>query len=74
MLTDDIRVLRFLEYEEAMERLRKNFYHLWRPLMEARDDPSLSERWRNAPRHSQEWRKAIFYEQALRVVEISARE
>jgi hypothetical protein len=42
--------------------------------MEARDDPSLSERWRNAPRHNQEWRKVIFYEQALRVVEISARE
>jgi hypothetical protein len=74
MLTDDIRVLRFLENEEAMERLRKNFYHLWRPLTEARDDPSLSERWRNAPRHGRKWRKAIFYEQALRVVEISARE
>jgi hypothetical protein len=74
MLTDDITVLRLLEYEEAMERLLKNFYHLWRPLMEARDDPSLSGRWRRAPSHNQEWRKAIFYEQALRVVEISPRE
>ncbi len=46
MLPDDRRVLRLLENEEAMERLRKNFYHVWRPLMGARDDPSLSERWR----------------------------
>jgi hypothetical protein len=57
---------------EALERLRKNHYHLWKPLMEAQADPSLPERWRRAPRGSQEWRKAIFFAQALRVLRVSA--
>jgi hypothetical protein len=56
---------------EALERLRKNFYHLWKVLKEAQADPSSPERWRRAPRGSLEWRKAIFYAQALRVLEVS---
>jgi hypothetical protein len=59
------------ENEVALERLRKNFYHLWKVLKEAEADPSLPERWRRAPRGSQEWRKAIFYVQGLRVLEVS---
>ncbi len=57
-----------------MERLRKNHYHLWQALMEAREDLTRLQKWRRAPRGSQEWRKAIFYEQALRVLEISMSE
>jgi hypothetical protein len=52
-----------------MERLRKNFYPLWKVYREAHTDPTLPERWREAPEGSQERRKAIFYEQALRVLE-----
>jgi len=57
--------------DEAMERLRKNQYHLWKALVESGQDPVLLQKWRRAPRGSQEWRKAIFYEQALRVLEVS---
>jgi hypothetical protein len=56
---------------EALERLRKNHYHLWKVLKEAEADPSLPERWRQAPRGSQEWRKAIFFEQAIWVLEVA---
>jgi hypothetical protein len=48
--------------EEALERLRENFYHLWKALCEAREDPTRLVEWKNAPRGSQEWRKAIFFE------------
>ncbi len=36
--------------------------------VEAKDDPSLPERWRRAPRGSQECRKVIFCKRALRVL------
>ena len=29
--------------DKAMERLRKNFYPLWKMLVEAREDPTLTE-------------------------------
>ena len=58
---------------DAMERLRKNHYHLWKAFCEAREDLPRLEEWRHAPRGSQEWRKAIFYDQALLVLEISMR-
>jgi hypothetical protein len=32
------------------------------------------EEWSRAPLGSQDWRKAIFYERALQVLEISMRE
>ena len=54
-----------------MERLRKNHYHLWKALVESGQDPVLLQKWRRAPRGSQEWRNLIFYEQALRVLEVS---
>ncbi len=57
--------------DEAMERLRKNHYHLWKALMAARENPTRAAEWRRAPRGSQEWRKAVFHEQALRVLEVS---
>ncbi len=56
-----------------MERLRKNHYHLWKVLQEWREDPARLVEWRRAPRGSQELRKANFYEQALRVLEVSLR-
>lgn len=31
----------------------------------------LRKKWRKAPRGSQEWRNLIFYEQALRVLEVA---
>ena len=58
----------------AMERLRKNFYHLWQVLGELRSSPSpdaLLREWRGAPKPSQEWRKAAFYEQAVDVLSAS---
>jgi hypothetical protein len=35
--------------DEAMERLRKNHYHLCRALKEARENPAVLEEWRRAP-------------------------
>ena len=67
----DRRTEELLANEDALERLRKNHYHLWKPLMEANEDPSLPERWSRAPQGSQEWRKAIIYRQALTVLEVS---
>jgi hypothetical protein len=60
---DELRVLDLRSTEDervehALEELRKNFYHLWKVLEEARHDPSLIEEWRQAPEHSQGWRKA----------------
>jgi hypothetical protein len=60
--------------DEAMERLRKNFYELWKVLMEVRADPSVVHDWRRAPKGSLEWRKARQHEQALMVFEVSINE
>lgn len=63
---------------QALERLRKNFYHLWRVLEELRSAPplysppdALLSEWRRAPRPSQEWRKALFYEQSVDVLAVA---
>ena len=58
----------------AMERLRKNFYHLWQVLGELRSSPSpdaLLREWRGAQKPSQEWRKALFYETAIDVLSVA---
>lgn len=57
--------------EEAMERLRKNFYALWLVIMEVREDPAVVEEWRRAPKGSLGWRKARQHETALEVLEIA---
>jgi hypothetical protein len=57
--------------QEARERLRLHHYHLWKGLMEVEEDPGLLEEARHAPRGSKEWRNAFFYEQALRMLEVS---
>jgi hypothetical protein len=64
---------------QALERLRKNFYHLWQVLEELRSAPplyssppdALLREWRRAPKPSQEWRKALFYEQAVDVLAVA---
>jgi hypothetical protein len=70
-LLTDKRTEALLENGEAMERLRKIFYHLWKPLVQVRENPELLEEWRRAPRASIGWRSLIFYEQAIRVLEVS---
>jgi hypothetical protein len=57
--------------EEAMERLRKNFYALWLVMMEVRQGPVVVEEWRRAPMGSLGWRKARQHETALEVLEIA---
>ncbi len=67
-------MLHDVELGEALERLRKNFYHLWQVLGELRSSPSpdaLLEQWGRAPKPSQEWRCALFYEAALDVLAVS---
>lgn len=62
------------ELHAALDRLRKNFYQLWRVLEELRvsDDPgALLSEWREAPKGSQGWRKALFYDQALEVLSVA---
>jgi hypothetical protein len=61
---------------QALERLRKNFYHLWQVLEELRSAQysppyALLREWRRAPKPSQEWRKALFYEQAVDVLAVA---
>ena len=70
----DRRALRLLDNEEILNRLRRNYYQLYKPLMQARENPDLLEEWRTAPRGSIGWRSLIFYEQALRVLEIAMRD
>lgn len=62
----------------ALERLRKNFYHLWQVLEELRSAPpqysppdALLREWRGASKPSQEWRKALFYEHAMDVLAVA---
>lgn len=57
--------------DEAMERLRKNWYPLWRVMVEVREAPAVVEEWRRAPRGSMEWRKSVQHEHALRVLRAS---
>jgi hypothetical protein len=49
MLTDRPTEELLEKKEEALDRLRKNFYHLWKTLKEAREDPTLPGRWSRAP-------------------------
>jgi hypothetical protein len=48
----DKRMEALLQDEEALERLRKNYYHLWKPLTQAKEDPGLLEEWEHATRGS----------------------
>ena len=58
-----------MELEEALERLRKNFYQLWKPIKEYQDDPEALAEWAAAPRHSPERAKALLLEEGLRVLD-----
>jgi hypothetical protein len=69
-----------IDLGHALERLRKNFYHLWQVLEELRSAPpqysppdSLLREWRRVPEPSQEWRKALFYQQAVDVLAVALR-
>ncbi len=60
--------------EVALDRLLKNHYSLWKALQELRSSPDpedLLEQWRRAPRPTQAWRQARFYETALDVLAVS---
>jgi len=59
------------ELSEALERLRKNFYQLWKPLKEYQDDPEVLEEWAAAPRHSPERAKALMFDEGLRVIDVA---
>ena len=57
------------ELAEALERLRKNFYQLWKPIKEYQDDPPILEEWEEAPRHSPERAKALMLDEGLEVLD-----
>ena len=66
------------DLRHALERLRKNFYHLWQVLEELRSAPpqysppdALLREWRRVPKPSLEWRKALFYEHAMNVLAVA---
>jgi hypothetical protein len=59
------------ELEYAMDRLRKNFYQLWKPIKEYQDDLEVLREWAAAPRHSPERAKALMFEEGLRVLDIA---
>jgi hypothetical protein len=58
-----------VELEEALERLRKNFYQLWKPIKEYQDDPPILQEWEKAPRHSPERAKALLLGEGLEVLD-----
>ncbi len=57
------------ELSEVLERLRKNFYQLWKPIKEYQDDPPMLEEWEEAPRHSPERAKALMFDEGLEVLD-----
>jgi hypothetical protein len=60
--------------EEALERLQKNFYHLFRPIRDLRESPDpndLLTRWYLAEKPSQEWRNFLNYQQAIDVLRVA---
>ena len=62
------------EVDRALERMRKNFYQLWIVVEELRlssDPGALLAGWGEAPKGSQEWRKALFYAEALEVLRVA---
>jgi hypothetical protein len=73
------RVLRRLsegdeELARALDRMKLNFYHLWLVLEELRtstDPNGLLRGWREAPKGSIGWRKALFYAEAMEVLRVA---
>jgi hypothetical protein len=62
------------EVDRALERMRLNFYQLWIVVEELRlsSDPwALLAGWRQAPKGSIGWRKALSYEDALEVLRVA---
>lgn len=59
------------ELDRALDRLRKNFYQLYQPVQEYWEDPFRAEEWWKAEKHSQEWRKMILLEEALKVLDVA---
>jgi hypothetical protein len=62
------------EVARALGRMRLNFYHLWVVVEELRASPDpngLLREWREAPKGSQGWRKALFHEEALEVLRVA---
>jgi starvation-inducible outer membrane lipoprotein len=57
------------ELEYALDRLRKNFYQLWKPIREYQNEPEVLAEWEEAPRHSLERAKALMFEEGLRVLD-----
>jgi hypothetical protein len=56
---------------EALERLRKNHYPLWKVMVEVREDPAVVEEWRQAPSGSVGHRKLRQHAAALEVLRAS---
>ncbi len=73
------RVLRRLsegdeEVDRALDRMRKNHYHLWIVVEEVRasaDPDALLLEWGEAPKGSIGWRKALSYEDALDLLRVA---
>ena len=62
------------EVDRALERMRLNFYQLWIVVEELRtstDPNGLLREWRESPKGSIGWRKALSYEEALEVLRVS---
>lgn len=52
----------------VLERLRKHHYHLWKVLMELYEHPDRLGEWRQAQKPSQGWRKAVQFDDAMKVL------
>lgn len=52
----------------VLERLRKNHYHLWKVLVEVCEHPERLRQWREAQKPTQEWRKSVQFDEAMKVL------
>ncbi|MBA3490598.1 MAG: hypothetical protein H0T55_00790 [Rubrobacteraceae bacterium] len=60
--------------DRSLDRLRKNFYDLWKALQELRfapDPQELLTQWLMAKKPSQEWRKGRHLEQAISILAVA---
>lgn len=62
---------------QALERMKKNSYHLWKVLNELylspHSDSSKLGAWRISPEGSQERRKALFHDKAIELLLVATR-
>ncbi len=56
------------ELQAALDRLRKNYYNLYKAVRSYQEDPRRLSMWKAAEKPSPEWRQGFYFDAALRVL------